>query len=75
MLAESANLFDCGLVVALGIEQNAEVVAHDVRLAMAGGEMAVGRAGLTGRVMRTATLHFLVATATVPTSLQSIHLS
>ena len=75
VLAESANLLDSGLVITFGIEQNAEVIAHHVSLAVTGREMAVGRARLARRVVRTAALHFLVATATLPTFLQSIHLS
>ena len=74
MLAETAYLLDRRLVIALGVEQHIEIVADNMRLAVAGGEMAVGRARLTGSVMRTTTLHLLVAASTLPTSIQITHL-
>lgn len=74
MLAETTHLLNGGLVIAVGVQEDLEVIAHDMRLTMAGGEMAISGTGLTRGVMRASTLHFLIAAATLPAFLQIAHL-
>ena len=54
VLAEATHLLDGRVVIALGIQQLVEILAHLVRRARACGEAAIGRARLARDVVRAA---------------------
>ena len=61
--AELADLLHRRIVIALGIQQEAEVLAYLVGRTEAGGVMAVGRTGLSRNVMGATIEHFLIVAA------------
>ena len=71
MLAESADLLLSHIVVAIRIEQHVKILAHHMGLANTSRVMAVGRARLTGSVVRASAHHLLIATALFPASFQT----
>ena len=68
-LAEAADLLGRRVEIAAGVEKLAEIGAHHVRGAEAGGEVAICGARFAGNVMRAAAVHLgiFVATAQFPT--------
>jgi hypothetical protein len=69
MLTELTDFFLCHIVVAVGVKQNRKIFANDMRFTNTRCVVTVGWTRLAWRIMRTATLHFVVASALFPTFL------